>query len=319
MSTTTEIQWTDASLNPWMGCTPVSAGCAHCYAEKATPVRVFGVKFGRGQERRPVATFEQEALRLNRKAWQQGRTYRVFPSLCDIFDDEVPVEMFTSFLDVVRRTPSLEWQVPTKRPQNFKRRLVAAAAVLAGSQGEDEARGWIQSWYSGTPPSNVWIGTSIEDQESADRRIPELLKIPARVRFLSIEPLLGSVDLSHVVLKAPGIDWAIVGGESGPKARPCDVLWIREVVAQCAVSGIPVFVKQLGMNPFQSPQHDNGTGYQLPIKHPKGGEPSEWPVDLRVRQFPVLRPNVGLQAKVPGPGLTIAGIRPTGKTSKGGS
>lgn len=333
MSTTTQIEWTDASLNPWMGCTPVSAGCAHCYAMTATPVRVLGVKFGRGQERRPVVTFEEEALKLNRKAWQQGRTFRVFPSLCDWLDDEVPVEMLAAFLDVVRCTPSLSWQLLTKRPQNFGSRI---AAILE-RRGSLELESWLYSWIgeqggrvmravAPVPPANVWVGASVEDQDTFDERIPELLKIPGRVRFLSGEPLLGSLEFSDVTHRADavqqlgkralhGIDWFIAGGESGSKARPCDVLWIREIVAQCAVAGIPCFVKQLGAKPFQSPQHDNATGYELPIKHPKGGEPSEWPTDLRVRQFPVMRPGRAAIADTR-PGAVREGIRPTGKSLK---
>ena len=139
---------------------------------------------------------------------------------------------------------------------------------------------WIRAWLNGQPPANVWVGTSVEDQTRADERIPILLATPAALRFLSVEPLLESVNLGRFEpLNVSRIGWIIVGGESRQKsgpARHCHTEWIRRIVFDCALAKIPVFVKQMGSNTW--------TGN--PVTHPKGGDPSEWPSDLRVRQFP---------------------------------
>jgi protein gp37 len=181
------------------------------------------------------------------------------------------------------------------------------------------------------PLPNVWLGVSVENQQYADERVPLLLQTPAAVRFISAEPLLGRVDLEHVPIPAPGadfyglrgvaqpltekdsepddwkywtrreakLDWVIVGGESGPSARPCRVQWMRDVVAQCRSAGVPVFVKQLGAQPEGDPRPperiDPVTGARtltvmqvLEVCDRKGGDPSEWPEDLRVREFPAV-------------------------------
>jgi hypothetical protein len=147
----------------------------------------------------------------------------------------------------------------------------------------------------GCPPANVWIGVSAETQARLDERVPLLLRIPARVRFVSAEPLLGPLDFASLrwpdadgvaAGDSAGIDWLIVGGESGPGARPCDVAWIRSIVRQCADAGVACFVKQLGARPYLSPEHDGGTGFNLTLRDKKGGDPAEWPADLRVRQLP---------------------------------
>lgn len=135
--------------------------------------------------------------------------------------------------------------------------------------------------------SNCWLGVSVEDQETADERIPWLLQTPAAVRFVSAEPLLGPIVFDQQVhlerrtkiltgASAPRIDWVIVGGESGPKARPCNVEWIRSIVQQCKDASVPCFIKQLGANVH---------GWCAEITG-KGGDPSEWPADLRVREWP---------------------------------
>lgn len=147
---------------------------------------------------------------------------------------------------------------------------------------------WMEGprWWSSAPLPNVWLGTSVEDQAAADTRIPQLLMCPAAVRFLSVEPLLGPVDLDfcgcpriHAGGHLSGLDWVIVGGESGPGARPCDVEWVRSIVRQCKAAGVPVFVKQLGAKPS-----DGNEGIKLRSR--KGSDPSEWPEDLRVREWP---------------------------------
>jgi protein gp37 len=257
----------------------------------------------------------------------------VFPSLCDWLDAEVPIEWLADFLNLINKTPNLDWLLLTKRPENWKPQLARALTCCMThgvvTDGRFAAAKMVEAWLNGTPPANVWIGTSIEDQKRADERIPELLKIPARVRFLSVEPLLGPVELTglrcgscgyskadmqrhmdHHICKNPTqlIAWTIIGGESGPKARPCNIEWIRSIVEQCKSAAVPCFVKQLGSQvvshgitgPGQHwPQGSIKTEVEVKVepmkgevvwlhglKHSKGGDQIEWPKDLRVRQFP---------------------------------
>jgi protein gp37 len=325
MSLSTTIQWTDASLNPWMGCTPVSEGCANCYAKTATPVRVFDVKWGKGCPRRPVSTFREQALALNRKGFQQGRRFRVFPSLCDWLDPEVPASMLSDFLAVVRATEYLDWQLLSKRPECFRDRLEAAMEATIGMPDLED---WIYAWLgqretrttrlvNPVPPANVWVGTSIENALVANPRYKALIEIAAAVRFLSLEPLLGNIVLPLNCTRH--LDWVIVGGESGKNARPCAIQWIESIVKQCWMNAIPCFVKQIGAKPFSAPEHDGATGYEIPVKHPKGGDPAEWPEYLRVRQFPVRFPKTGEPAKHSLQGVGVltssASNRSTGRPS----
>ena len=145
------------------------------------------------------------------------------------------------------------------------------------------------------PPPNVWLGVSVEDQASAEGRIPHLLATPAAVRWISYEPALGPVDFRPWLGQAPGVDWLVVGGESGPGARPCDVAWIRAAIRQCQGAGVPVFAKQLGALPYDlggDSLSDDGTppvGTLLDGIHDrKGGDPAEWPEDLRIREMPAV-------------------------------
>ncbi len=335
MSENTKIEWCDHSWSPWRGCTKVSSGCAHCYAEGLS--RRFGDKWGgwgKGNPRvlakdwRSPVRWNEEAEWNNKLAsirienfpsasandWDVSRP-RVFPSLCDPFDEEVPIEWLARFLQLIHDTPNLDWLLLTKRPELWHNRLLAAIRYNEDSGGGLDVHRWMVDWIApgNNGPSNVRIGTSVEDQPRADERIPALLKIPARRRFLSVEPMLEPVDLSMWLPngEADGdttakhnyehpedsIHWVIVGGESGPGSRPCNVDWVRSIVAQCAASGVPCFVKQLGAHPIgrwtESPDKSGlGEGWPagLKINHPKGGDPAEWPEDLRVRQFPEVQP-----------------------------
>jgi protein gp37 len=229
----------------------------------------------------------------------------VFPSLCDWLDEEVPVELLARFLKLIHETPNLRWLLLTKRPELWAPRMAHACEFLSRDMRTNfDTFSKMVSWAKdGDAPANVWVGTSVEDQIRADQRIPALLKIPAVGRFLSVEPLLGPVilpvfpsggmALGGVSIGRPGraggsIDWGIVGGESGPGARPCNVEWIRSVVRQCQAAGVPCFVKQLGSIPVQSwdSKWINPGAFRVRLKHPKGGDPAEWPDDLRVREFP---------------------------------
>lgn len=361
MSEKTSIEWCDYTWSPWRGCTKVSAGCAHCYAEtlsRRNPA-VLG-KWGKGKPR-VLAKNWTEPARWNRNAKRDLRCLvcgatrledavncdgycaqceldahpyrpRVFPSLCDWLDEEVPIEWLSRFLALIHDTPHLDWLLLTKRPENWLKRIEEVKRYALRKPNpprthEDAAAAsWAIHWLEGDYPHNVWVGTSVEDQPNADRRIPELLKIPARVRFLSVEPMLGPVDMFAPSVewfydgwmgngrssKKPGINWVIVGGESGHGARPCNVDWIRDLVKQCKGAGVPCFVKQLGSQPFDPSRATNIPSRKiqsseeltdldaelfdqmcaamvLPTQHPKGGDPSEWPEDLRVRRFPEVK------------------------------
>jgi protein gp37 len=240
---------------------------------------------------------------------------RVFPSLCDWLDKEAPIEWLANFLRLIRDTPYIDWLLLTKRPELWRERCSAAADNLMSRRIEDK---WLFDWIvRKKAPSNIWFGVSIENQKWAELRIKDLIPIPARVRFLSCEPLLGPIDLEEARKSwtgADGIDWAIWGGESGPGASPCNIEWLRAGVKQCRELDIPCFIKQLGdhvpcahcgtrkatcigkyeaMTTYEPAcdeccGHGNEDGHCEPLKTPKGGNPAEWPGDLRIREFPSL-------------------------------
>lgn len=264
------IGWTDHTFNPWIGCTKVSPGCANCYAETMMDKRYGRVKWGKGNPRQRTSEANwKQPIRWNRVAGQgcavceapvgdcdheNNRRPRVFcASLADWLDEEVPLEWLEDLLDLIRCTPNLDWLLLTKRPENF---IVRIGSILTEN---DELAAWLLPWLLATgefvygdfdglklPPHNVWIGTTVEDQTRADERIPHLLRIPARVRFLSCEPLLGPVKLSKEWLSRNGVDWVIAGGESGPGARYMEPAWVMSLRLQCAFSDVPFFFKQWG-------------------------------------------------------------------------
>jgi protein gp37 len=199
-----KIEWCDHTFNPWEGCTKVSPGCEHCYAE-ARNARYAGGKapnWGKGTPRRRTSASNwaqplkwnrvQEVLLNDHIINQRPRVFCA--SLADWLDDEVPIEWLADLLELIARTPELDWLLLTKRPEKWRDRI-AAACISAAMGPQHEAAALCHLWLQRTPPANVWIGTTVEDQTRADERIPALLKIPARVRFLSCEPLLGPVNL----------------------------------------------------------------------------------------------------------------------------
>lgn len=192
MAEQSEISWTDHTHNEWIGCTRVSPGCQHCYAETLMDTRCGRVKWGKGNPRSLTSEANRrKPLSWDRAAAKAGTRPRVFSaSLSDWLDHEVPAEWLAGLLATVARTPHLDWLLLTKRPHLWRERLWAVAEGCTGP-GAAFARLWVM----GTPPANVWVGTTVEDQERADERVPHLLAIPAVVRFLSCEPLLGPVDL----------------------------------------------------------------------------------------------------------------------------
>ena len=286
MAENSRIEWTTHTMNPWRGCSPVSPGCDHCYAE-AMSLRNPAVLGVWGKEGTRVVAAEAQwraPLRWNEEAKAAGERRRVFcASLADVFEgeDTMPADSVRLVLSARMRlmrligaTPDLDWLLLTKRPENAVP-ILGDLAGLGGDPAFDFLRGWI-SW-SDAPP-NVWLGTTAEDQRRADDRIPHLLRIPAVVRFLSVEPMLGPVDLT-AHLATGGIHWVIVGGESGHRARPFHLDWADEIVGACRMHGVACFVKQLGARPVMETQ-------PLKLKAKKGGEIEDFPVNLRVREFP---------------------------------
>jgi protein gp37 len=205
---------------------------------------------------------------------------RVFcASLADWLDDEVPIEWLADLLDLIRRTPNLDWLLLTKRPENWDKRIHEALIVAEGgdpcdvdffvnrdgSAPETELGEMLNDWIGERPPANVWIGTTVEDQTRAEQRLPDLLDIPAEVRFLSCEPMCGPVNLSlrndRVEMPA-GIHWVICGGESGEDARPMHPDWARSLRDQCQAAGVPFLFKQWGeWHPTIDPGRNQFVGY----------------------------------------------------------
>ena len=245
MSANTKIEWADHTFNPWIGCTKISPACDHCYAEADFAHRRKVVQWGAGQPRKRTApsTWAQP-LKWNREAERLGIRYRVFcASLADVFDNEVPQEWRDDLFMLIEQTPHLDWLMLTKRIGNVGNMLPVPF---------DFDRHY----------PNVWLGATICSQAEADRDVPKLLRVPAAKRFLSIEPLLGSVDLKlmqyehsgefapdgreYVNTRRRSIHWVIVGGESGHGARPMHPDWARSLRDQCQAAGVPFLFKQHG-------------------------------------------------------------------------
>jgi len=350
MGADSKIQWTDHTFNPWRGCSKVHTGCANCYAETLSNRNpgTLGVWGKDGTRVLASAAMWREPIKWNRQAHDAqawASTYskvdaprpRVFcASLADVFEDwtgpmsdskgGVAVDRDQSTLrmndarkmlfDLIDATPNLDWLLLTKRPENVLRMW----PTIFGNQRH-----------------NVWLGTSISDQATADKAVPELLKCRdlSPVLFLSAEPLVGPVDLLYPPSLFPdgpryccngrecgcagmpvdpwpwfyprgeGIDWVIVGGESGHGARSYCTEWAASIIDQCKAAGAPVFHKQLGAMPFTlnkphgwpdgtsfSKEYHNvfGDCWLATLKDAKGGDMSEWPESLRVREFPAVVP-----------------------------
>lgn len=300
------IEWTDATWNPVRGCKPVSPGCVNCYAEPMTGrLEAMGsagyvglTRPGSGKKRFLfTGEFRTAPDRLKEPLyWKRPRMVFV-NSMSDLFGEGVPFEFIAAVFGVMAACPQHAFQILTKRAE---RMLEFFKWVKAGAGDTGRARWFCRQallpfgvplappLHESTlrwPLPNVWLGTSCENQEAADQRIPHLLRVPAPVRFLSCEPLLGPIKLTRIEV-APAlyadalrtqdrdlpinpVNWVITGGESGPNARPCQLEWIADIVAQCKAAGVPSFVKQLGSNAW-----DGGKRIKL---SGKGGDPTEWP------------------------------------------
>jgi len=226
-----KIEWTHHTFNPWIGCTKVSPGCLHCYAETLMDTRYGRVKWGKGQPRSRTAAENWRKPQQWNNAQGRHQEFmnglaerpRVFcASLADWLDEEVPIEWLSDLLYLVIKCQNLDWLLLTKRPQLWRTRLQEVA------NHSDIGAMIAQHWLDGNPPPNVWIGTSAEDQTRWDERMPLLMDIPARVRFVSAEPLIGRIHMGEL---RP--DWLIVGGESGPGSRPMEREWVELLCDQC--------------------------------------------------------------------------------------
>lgn len=328
----TTIEWCDFTFNHIIGCTKIAAGCTHCYAE------AFARRYNKaawGPHGTRVKTSEanwRKPLKWNREARAESLTGdaegqgcptarpRVFcASLADVFeqwdgpmrnhkgvqlvrdDERVTMDdLRRDLFALIDATPHLDWLLLTKRPENVRRMWPVTRDVIYDNEDI---------------PHDVKyrdLGCSVSDQSTADKNIPELLKLRdlCPVLFVSAEPLLSAIDLDQcgatpcdAIIGCPdtivepqpsaGIDWLIIGGESGPGARPCSLAWIRSLVDQCRAAGVPAFVKQLGSKPFEMRQDytyacEHEDERYLRLRDRKGGDISEWPDDLRVREFPTV-------------------------------
>lgn len=275
MSIGTLIQWCYATVNFWWGCCEVSTGCRNCYAKKMAKRLSRGrATWGPGGLRwLRVGEAGLALLQLEKRAVKRGTRYRVFiNSMSDTFEDRRDLDQARGLLfSIAPCVPHLDLLLLTKR--------VEAVEQLVPAE-----------WMAGAWPANVWLGTTVENQAAAEKRIPELLPIPAPIKFLSCEPLVGHVDLAdHIhVLGRYFIDWVIAGGESGQHARPCDLDWLRSLRDQCAAAGTAFFLKQLGRRPVDmlTPASGPREIVRLQLKDGHGGDMAEWPLDLRIRQIP---------------------------------
>lgn len=292
---TSKIQWCRSTFNPWWGCVEVSDGCANCYA-RTFDKRVGGKNWGKNAGRRFFSEAHwNEPLVWERAAAATGEVWRVFcASMADVFEDNPILEGERARLfGMIEATPHLTWLLLTKRPENMVRLAPAS---------------WGGRW-----PANVIAMTSCENQATADARLHHLMRVPSRLHAVSAEPLLGPINFNrigeteggwfdaltgrfHLLATSidgksliqmrddfpeprPRVDWIIIGGESGPKARPFDLAWAIDIIGQCRMDGVAPFFKQAGSKPIYG-----GTLGRL--TDAKGGDLDELPPAVRIREFP---------------------------------
>jgi protein gp37 len=291
----TNIEWTESSWPVLTGCSRVSEGCRHCYAERLTATRLKEVPAYKGlavmnSSGEPRWTGE---VRLNEKVlfdplhWKKPR--RIFVSqMSDLFHEKVPDEWLDRIFAVMVLCPQHTFQVLTKRPERMREYLsrkdvmlgwgfFAAATIHARDGGSPHRASAIAEFNEPQfPVPNIWLGTSVEDQPTAEERIPLLLQTPAAVRWISYEPALGPLDLRGKDCQDSALDfyegdakldWVVCGGESGPCARMGDVAWARKVRDDCKTAGVPFFMKQICAR-----------GRKIAFEN--------WPTDLQVREYP---------------------------------
>lgn len=315
MGKDTKISWTDSTWNPWRGCTKVSPGCAHCYAERQSHRNpgVMGIWGERGTRVLASEATRSEPWTWDRAAARTGEPWYVFvASLADIFEDwrgqlhdskgrllwfdpRDPKETPLACRDRAGMLPGNPH--PDFRPytlaqaRNLMWRTVAACPHLVWLMLTKRPENWSRFWPTVPDPQggqrwqhfpNLALGISAEDQTHYEARWPHLAEVPVRCRWVSYEPALGPIDFHMNTHPAP--DWVVVGGESGPRARPFDLTWAQETVWQCKAAGRPVWVKQMGDHPV------NPTGAcgdpPLRFRAHHGADPAEWPEALRYQEHP---------------------------------
>lgn len=355
--TKTPIEWADFTVNPFRfrnlktgkvghHCTKISPGCKNCYSGKMqTGPYLSGLAFI--EENKPKGEFFLDEGALEQVLRRKKPAKIFWCDMTDMFLEDYPDEWIVRCVAVMALTPWHTHQVLTKRAERMREFFASDLNQAATHMAEDATlHRMVGGATMGTPwpLPNVWLGVSAENQEFADKRIPHLLRTPAAIRFVSYEPALGPVSfrsfighhvthgacvkcgIYHPATKINGcvyqsldepLDWIIVGGESGPSARPFDTAWARQTVAQCKEAAVPVFVKQLGANPWDSASGKDVDHLFVPCGHAcdccdecpsnegqrprgdhprpmslddrKGGDMAEWPAGLRVREFPEVR------------------------------
>ena len=306
-----KIEWTERTWNPVTGCDKISAGCKNCYAETmANRLQAMGqANYANGFK----VTLQPQMLDVPLK--RKKPTMWFVNSMSDLFHKDIPFEFIDRVFGMMTLCPQHTFQILTKRADRLKEYMerIEDAPDLVGFAAAYWAEFEDIPMYEEWPPKHIWLGVSVENQKAADERIPLLLETPAAIRFLSCEPLLGAVDLTDIRIVYPvvlnsltgghfniddepitengkpifgnKIDWAIVGGESGPKPRFCQLEWIRSIVEQCRGANVPVFVKQLGSFVYyQNPE--NPRDHLIYKTKFKGGDINEFPKDLQIREFP---------------------------------
>lgn len=314
MSDKSGIAWTNATWNPVTGCSKVSQGCKHCYAER---------EWGRLSANPKATAYHGRAFtdvachedRLDQPLrWKKPRMIFV-NSMSDLFHEDVPDAFIDKVFAVMALAEKHTFQVLTKRPERMLAYLshpdrYDLIGLTAMPLVESRSYGLLE-W----PSSNVWLGVSVEDQATADERIVQLLKAPAVVRWVSAEPILGRIDLQHIRLDEDTyynaltgdslmlsrtiipmentINWVVLGGESGNSARALDAHHLRSLLMQCQKAGTPVFVKQLGYRFMDLGNVVYGAGVSTAdasrrLRHRAGADMDEWPMDLRVREWPAV-------------------------------
>lgn len=266
MAQNSHIEWTDHTFNPWTGCTNISPGCDHCYAE-AWSKRSGHVKWGNSPRKRTTDAYWKAPVMWQRKAEEfealHGRRQRVFcASLADVFDNQADPAWREQLFEVIRATPRLDWQLLTKRPQNIRKMLPA-------------------DWGDGY--HNVWLGFTAEDQIRFDQRKRFIASVPSIVWFVSYEPAIGALRIAE---GDPKPDWLIVGGESGHGARSMQARWVVDIVEDCRRFGIAPFFKQWGSfqnNPMVAEKHMAVDDVRIADPYGKGGGLLDGKI---VRQFP---------------------------------
>jgi protein gp37 len=276
MATDSKIEWTDHTFNPWVGCTKITPGCDHCYAESWAK-RSGLVKWGTHPRKRTSETYWRGPLKWNARAADfecaHHRRQRVFcASLADVFDNQIDRAWRSELFSLIRICNRIDWLLLTKRPQNISKMLPS-------------------DWGDGY--ANVWLGATAEDQKRFDQRWAHLSGIPCAVTFISYEPAIGPLRLSP---EGPHPDWLISGGESGGHARPVNPKWIRDVIADCRRFGVAPFHKQWGSYASNPLVCEKGLGIDLAKAqdpHGKGGGLLDGQL---LREFPTPRNNLPVAA-----------------------